>query len=400
MAGYGWVVVLVAGTGLVQVVTLVRVLGAATWGGVAFAQSASALASALVSLGWVTVGPSLIAMGDPPTRSVLFAQSLVTRTYAFVIVAPVLIAIVLLWAPDNGRELALLAVASLVPVMGASWYFVGQSAPNRLFLLDAVPQVAGVLAGLLVVAHAGVVGYALCVLGGNVVAVLLGIGAVGRDGPISLGPRAWGWRAAASYVGRNRNGLAASWAGSANSYLPMLMVGRWAASGLPPFAMSDRLFRYALTAFGPVVQFLQGWVPREAVLVYRRSRQALIGAMAVGTIAGGVIVFLGARLADVLSGGRVALDSTLLVPFGVAAGVLVVGQVTALVVLMPLGMSRVLAGSTLTGTAVLVAVAVVFGRNHGAVGIAWSMAAAEIVAVSWQVVAVLQRVNRQAVQVR
>lgn len=395
-AGFGWVFALLAAAGVLQVVVLVRVLGSQTWGEVALAQSAAALTAAIAAVGWNTVGASMMAVHDTDARVRIFSQSLVVRAYAFLLCAPVLAVVVWHLAAEQPRASALLAVAGLVPVLGASWYFIGQGNPSRLFLRDALPQVAGMLLGLPLAATLGLTSYAMMVLVGNLVSVGLGVAGVRQDGPLTLPLGERGPRGATSFVLAHRAALFGSWAGSLNSYLPTLVVARLASASLPSFALADRMLRYALGGYSPVVQFIQGWVPRRPGEVAHRSRLAL-GAAAGGGVAAFTIVLLaGAPASRLLSGGEIVLGPALLVPFGLVVGTLMVGQVTALAVLVPLEMTRTLAVSTSAGTLFLLVLVAPAAVSAGARGVAWSMAACEVVAVGWQVLAVLRATARGA----
>ena len=388
VAQYGWVVAIVAVTGLAQVVTLVRLLGPSSWSIVALAQSAAALASALVGLGWMTVGPSAVAMRSREAGGALFAQTLVARGYAFLVGAPVLFAVVALLAPQRGVVAGLLATAGLVPVLGASWYFIGRGRPMTLLARDTIPQVMGVWVGLLLAALFGLNGYVVAVLIGNVAAVVAGIHGVGKDGSLVVADRRLG--ATIGFVRNHGQGLLASWAGSANSYLPLLLVARVATSGLPAYALTDRLLRSTLTGFSPVVQFLQGWVPSEPRAMLRRSRSAVGWSSILALLVGLALGLCGRPLAELLSGGSIVPGRGLVVAFALASAILVIGQVTALVVLVPLRLTRTLARSTIAGTVVLATTGIPLGVQFGATGVAWSVVACEAVAVSWQVSAVLK----------
>jgi O-antigen/teichoic acid export membrane protein len=236
----------------------------------------------------------------------------------------------------------------------------------------------------------GLTGFAWAVLVGNSLAVMLGLAGVCSDGDLwvdrsGLGPRAV-WADLKDY----RDGLVASWAGSTNSYLPIVVVAGWATSGLAAFALTDRMLRYALATFSPVVQHLQGWLPESADRD-REARRLVKGAMIIGLIACALVALLGGSLAELLSGGGVDPGAGLLVPFAVITGTLVVGQVTALVVLVPLALTRTLAVSTVAGTVMFLLLAWPMGTAGGASGVAWAMAGCELLAVSWQVATVLAR---------
>lgn len=395
LLGFGTVVGFSAVSGVLQVVVLVRLLGPRAWGDVALAQSAAALAGAAVGLGWSSVGASVIATHHPTTRVSLFAQSLVARGYALLLCAPVLFLVVFALSTVSPWAIGLLAVAGLLPVLGASWYFVGQGTPSRLLMRDALPQIAGMMTGLLCASRWGVAGLATAVLVGNLVAVWLGVRGVMDDGPLALTRLHTSPRGAYRFMVQHRDALVASWAGSVNSYMPTIIVARLAATALPSFALADRLLRYALAGFSPVVQFAQGWVPANPLSTGRRARAAVASASVIGLAGGGIVSISGGPVVRLLSGGNVGLRWTLLLPFGVVVGVLMIGQITAFAVLVPLRMTGVLAASTAAGTAVLVLVSIPMVLNYGGPGMAWSMAACELVAVSWQVLAVMWRTRRR-----
>ena len=71
-------------------------------------------------------------------------------------------------------------------------------------------------------------------------------------------------------------------------------------------------------------------------------------------------------------------------------GILIVAQICALAVLVPLGLSGVLGWSTAVGAVVLVAFSALAAAGAGAMGVAWAAVAGEGLILSWQVTAVIR----------
>jgi hypothetical protein len=121
------------------------------------------------------------------------------------------------------------SVAYLLAYLGASWYFVGEARPRRLFLVDALPQLASTIVGIVVLVVTR--GFTLMVT----TQLLFNLGAVG----------------------------------------PRIAVVLSGNSGVKDaYAFAHRLFRFAVTAFSPVLQFIQGWIPEGGLpsMVHRIHR--------------------------------------------------------------------------------------------------------------------------------
>ena len=136
---------------LLAIPFVISTLGKDIWGELALAQATAAIFGIAVAFGWGTVGAALVASLPAAKRPQMFLDSLVTRVYLFILAAPLMFSVMLLVANIDPWVAALGSVSYILPFVGASWFFIGQAKPWRLFLFDVLPQGLGTVAGVVLI---------------------------------------------------------------------------------------------------------------------------------------------------------------------------------------------------------------------------------------------------------
>lgn len=371
--------------GLVAVPIIIADAGPQLWGVQAALQTAATLFGVFVSFGWGTTGAAEIAGLAPDRRPQEYADSLVSRTYLALAVYPLMFCVMGILNPQN---LALVAVGSatfLMPFLGASWYFVGEARPARLFWLDGFPQTLGVAVsvGVMVITQDLVLVLATQLVF-NLAAVTLGARRIFRSSAATphfdLSPRS-----AFRRLGHQRHAVATSATAGLYVSLPLLIINGLAPASLSTYAMGDKLFRFALTAFAPFLQLVQGWLPEGGPGNLRhRIRQAARMTPLIGICGGAAIAALGPWAAGILSGHRIDFGLVLSVPFGVVFAAVSVTQVIGLACLVQLRATRALAQSTLVGALSGIPLIAFGAALIGALGVAWALAISELAVLVYQ----------------
>ena len=160
----------------------------------------------------------------------------------------------------NRDYFGLVAVGSaayLAPYLGASWYFVGEARPSRLFRLDALPQTIGMILsiGTMLLTHSLVATIATQLVLNSTVPVISAIVILRRSGQQVHFD--WSPRHAAKRLVGQRHSVATAATSSLYVSTPMLVLNAIHPAAMPLYAMGDKLFRFGLTAFAPVLQFVQ-----------------------------------------------------------------------------------------------------------------------------------------------
>lgn len=370
---------------LLAIPFVIVTLGKETWGELALAQATAAIFGIIVTFGWGTVGAALVASLAPPERPQMYIDSLVSRTYLFLMAAPVMYVVMLLITQNNPQVAALASVSYVLPFVGASWFFIGQAKPWKLFLLDVLPQGLGIVSGVLLIQFVPEpIVFVASLLFFNLVAVLLGAaGATAKTGHhVKADLR---FRAAMARLKSQKYGVIAAGTGSLNSNLPMLAVNQVVTASLPQYALADKLFRFAVAGFGPVLQVIQGWIP-EGGASQRDHRIRTVAKLApvAGLGAGILLAVLTPWASGLFSAGEILIGYSLSVPFGLILGGVIVAQVVGLACLIPLGKGAALAKSTAIGAAFNVPLMFALGIVWGAPGVAWAVGVAELIVAAYQ----------------
>lgn len=369
-----------AGTivGLLAIPVITGVVGADAWAVQVLVQTLSALFGVVVAFGWGTVGPGLVASEQRERRPQLFLDSLVTRFYLFVLTAPVMILLMSLLRPDETTFVTVASAAYLVPFVGASWYFVGEGKPLRLFLFDALPQLLGTIAGLgVLMLSRNLTLLVVTQLVFNLLAVVISSIVIFRnvDG---LQPN-FSFRNSLSQMARQRHGVITAATGSFYVNLPMLVVNVVIPTELATYAIADRLFRFAVTAYSPVLQFVQGWIPEAgAQSTNHRVKRASQAAPLLGLLGGAVLAAAGPTAAHILVRESTAFSYSLSVPVGASFAAVAVSQIIGLACLVPIGKAKELATSTIVGAVLGTPLILLGSLTFGVVGVVWGMAISEM----------------------
>jgi O-antigen/teichoic acid export membrane protein len=371
--------------GLIAIPIITDVVGSGLWAILAVVQSLATLFGVLVAFGWGTVGPSMVAALPAAKRPQLFADSLVTRTYLYLLTAPIMGAVMVLLQPTHAPFVFLASLTYLLPYLGASWYFIGEARPSRLFLADALPQLTGTVVGLFVLTYSRDLSLmVLTQLIFNVVAVVI-------SGVVVLGRAPAGFRFDYSIRGswsrmrQQRHGVVTAATGSLYVNLPILAVTILLPAQLDVYAFADRLFRYAAVAFSPVLQFIQGWVPeggpKDQVHRIRRAAQA---APVLGVFGGLALALLGPFAAEILIRDPISFGTSLSTPIGAGFAAVALSQVIGLACLVSIGQARELARSTVVGALAGTPMIVLGALGFGVVGVAWAVALSEALVAGYQ----------------
>jgi O-antigen/teichoic acid export membrane protein len=378
--------------GIVTIPLLVRSLGAAEWGSLAVVQATSQLVGILVAFGWGATGPSAVAASTKAARPDLYARSLIARSYLFVIGA-----IVLAFLTRGDVAVAIVgSVTYLLPFLGASWYFVGEGRPWRLFVYDSLPTLVGTLAGLAgAVATRSLIVFLLLQAAGSLVAVVLDAFVVLRGSGAGIRGRTSPRAAVASLAGQ-RHAVTSALTSGLYVNLPLLSIQTFLPGFVPIYALADRFFRYANVAFSPVQQFLQGWVPEAGERrSFDRMKYATWAGLGFGIVGGALVALLTRPLAWLLSGGEIEVPFALSIPLGVAFVFVASSAVIGYACLVPVGRARSLAASTVVGALVGAPLIIIFAVLHLPVLVAWSVAVSEAVVASYQYSVLRRELSRR-----
>lgn len=392
LGGFSASLVFSTAVNLIAIPFVIVNLGAEVWGQLAVVMSTAAVIGIFVGFGWGTVGAATTAGTPERERPLMYLNSFTSRSYLFLFA--VLPAVAVSTAITNLDLLptVIATTAYLLPFVGATWYFVGESKPWRLFILDVLPQGLGTVAGTVstFVSHE-VWTYVAFQLLFNLIAVVGSVTFIGRLLPNSSLPLDFSLSPAMRRLRDQWHGVVAAGTGTINSNGPLIAVTLIAPASLPIYALADKLLRYGIAAFGPVLQLIQGWIPAGgASLQDSRVRRAAVVAPVFGLVGGiGLTAFM-PLAAQLLSAGHLAIDISLTVPFGMIFCSVLVAQIIGLACLIPIGKGRELATSTAIGAALTVVVMVVLGRILGAPGVAWGAAAGEVMVALYQLNVVRQ----------
>ncbi|MGB3909260.1 MAG: polysaccharide biosynthesis protein [Pseudolysinimonas sp.] len=374
---------------------LARIAGADSWLAIAVGQSAGAFAALVISLGYNTVGPTLVARAAPADRPEVLRESLPGRLALAAPAAALAMTVAALVAPQgHGLEAALMALALALSGLSATWFMVGLGRVSHILGYDFAPRiVATAAASGLLVATGVVLWYPLLLIAAAIVGTLAYL--LRTVGRANLRPQ----RGDTSRMLRaNASAMAIELAGGAYNSLAVTFVGAAAAVGqAAAYVSGDKLYRMSQYAASALGNATQGWVVDDGGTRFAaRARRALLSHGILGVLAFTAFATLGPWLTGLLFGAEVAIDQLTALGFGAASFGIAMGTGLGRVVLVGLGARRDFLICVLLGAAAGVPAILVLASLYGAAGGAWGLAIGELVSVTAQSIAVLRRWRRRA----
>lgn len=392
-------------TGMSSIISLIAVpiiisrTGNFQWGVQASIQSAAQLFGVLVAFGWGTTGAAQVATTPEVDRSQFFVDSLVSRLYLAILAYPVMVLVMGLLNPAFLPLVFVGSAAYLMPFLGASWYFIGEAKPSRLFRFDALPQTTGLAVSVLtmIITHSLVATVATQLIF-NTCGVALSAVVVVRT---TTTPVRFDWSISSAFrrLKGQRHAVETSAASSLYVSTPLLVLNAFHPSAMSLYAMGDKLFHFGLTIFAPVLQFIQGWMPEggtEDNLAYR-IRQAIRFTPLI-SFTGAVCIFgFGPLAARLLSASQINFGYDMSLPFALVFFAVSITQILGLACLVQLQRTKSLASSTMVGALAGVPLVVLGTWFFSAHGVAWALVISEFAVLAYQAAAVSRELRRRAV---
>lgn len=346
----------VAMNGVASLATIPFVIahaGVEEWGSIAVGQSVGSVMSVFALLGWSLTGPAEVARASSSERASLYLRSLVLRSAAAL----------LLLGGSFGISLALgtsspiatwLASSSMILIgVGATWFYVGESRPARLLCFDALPRATSIaVATFFITIDGNIVLYSGIILIGTLAAAVASALDIWRRYPSSL--PLFRDESPLRVLAGQRHAIATATLTTTYQSAPVAIVQMLTPALVPAFALLDKIRMQTLTAYRPVSQVFQGWVPNttDTALLHQRAMRVLKTAVLLGA-AGAVIMTAAApTIVAVLGAGKLGVDLPTSIFLGIAFGSAIISITLGPACLIPLGRPGTVTLSALTGTVV------------------------------------------------
>ena len=393
IGGFGSNVVLTGVASLLTIPVVSSYAGPESWAAIAVGQSIGTLAGAFVALGWAQTGPTDVARSDNATRARIYGDSLGTRFLAGLIALPPVLLLSFVLSHNDRLTTSGAAVSALLIAAGSNWFFVGMGSPRLLMLCDSAPRIVGLLVGMsmTMVSHDGVY-TALGLAIGSAASILVSFNAIRRRYGAIVLPKICHVPAV---VRGQVDGIGIALFSTTYLSVPLLFLTALFPASTAAYGVLDRIKQQAMMAFTPVAQAAQGWVPQvrgdelRVRVVYTAKRALVLGA-----VASALFVLFAYPAVAILSAGKIAVDSSLVVPIGAALGMNVATLVIGNTCLLALRAGREVFVSALGGTAAVVGLLAVLPSIMGPSGVAWAVAGAQLTVLLIQVLALRRKIRR------
>jgi len=369
---------------LVIIPYLARVLGAAGWGMVAFAQAFGSYAALLCEYGFVLSATREVARHRDSREKLTGILAGVMGAKGFLAVASVVAALLAgLWVPIFRDHPVLLWAGmfwALARAFSMMWFFQGLERMQLVAALEISGQALAVVATFVFVRRPEDGWRALAVQGlGYFLSFAIGLGMAYRQLPFRLPTWHSTWEA-----------LRMGWTmflfrGSVSLYTVgnAFILGLFVSPQIVGYyAGAEKTSRAFLGLLNPISQTLY---PRLSHLVHtardRAVRLARIGVavMGLGGVAMGALVFfLAPLLVRIVLGGEFAAAVPILRILALLPPLIALSNVFGVQWMLPLGMDRAFNTIIVLAGVINLGLAVVFAPLFGGVGMAWAVVSAEV----------------------
>lgn len=393
LGGFGIAPLIAALSPLLVLPVLARVLETSEWASLAIGQSVGGLTALLLGMGWTVTGPAEIARADEAQRRYLLAESFWSRSAG----APVFLllgsgAVLLIPSVTHDSLAVLAACAAAGQGFSLAWYAIGSGRSGLIISYEALPRLAGSVAGAGAVVTTGVaLLFPIALLASMVLPWwVFWRRAFAHEQSVSR-------QQVISRMRRNAAAVVTEALAGAYSVGASAIVGVTAsAASVATFNAGERLTRFGSQAITVAGAAMQGWVAEATGRPFvRRAVASLLSQAAIGTVGFLVLSFAGPEATGFLLGNRLSIDDDTGFALGVFFLLWALETVTGRHVLASRGHTRALLLTTLTGSLVGI-VAIHYGAaSAGASGAATGLAAGLAVIVMLQTVIVVRLLSRE-----
>lgn len=378
---------------------IIRSAGPDGWGTIAVGQAVGVVASVVVMYGWSVVGPASVANASGEEADREYLTSLVVRIILF---PPTLAAGVgFSWILTRGDLLLTAVAVSSTALLGlrAGWFFIGRGTPWRLLLYEAMPRALGVWVGvsMLLFLDADV----WVAIAWQSIGLLMALGASSvRAAPSIVRSPSRALETVRRIpirrtLGLHGHSVSAATISALFGSSPLMILSIVAPAGIPAFALVYRFQSQLMTAASPIMDFLQGWVPRGAPAgLVRRAWTAQAIAVCGAACAVILVATAGPRIYDFLGGGVIETPPPLIGASALSLALALVVQVSGIGTLPAFGGARELARNVTVGSLTGVATVFALAYQYGGVGALFGLSSGLAVTATLNLVA-LARLSKK-----
>lgn len=390
IGGFGFNVFVLGFINVVSIPLVIHFGGIKEWAAFAVGQSAGTLVSVFIAMGWVQIGPTLIAKAPDNEKAELFRDSLYLRWGSAIISVPIAIIISFNIIETQFRGLMILGlISSALVACGNSWFYVGTATPSKLFFQETLPRIVLVLFGCVAIVFVrSAYIYAGFMLFSIVSATFISSVMLTRNyktaSKVSFG----------NYFKTMRvqlDGLGIASFSTFYQTLPLLALSATGTEGVALFAILDRLRQQSMIIVVPVAQTLQSWVPNaEGKFLGARAALAAKYSVYISLISIPIFFFCTPLIIDFLSAGKLEAEWALIVPFSLAFGLNVITLISGSAALIPLGKTHSVLLSSVAGALTITLMLCVLLNSYREIGVAWSLATAQLMVAVVQFISLRQ----------
>lgn len=352
--------------------------GPTGWSAVGLGQSLGAFLGVIGGLAWHVVGAQQVAVSTPEERRVLYAESVKSRAFVLLTVAPLAGALCYTLAPAYRWECVAFVVATGLNCLNASWFFAGTGQPKYVIRNEASIRLAGYIIAIFALTLTDSMwAYATILI---VVGVLMALANIFSIFNL-FSPDIWSQtRTTWTIIREHAGGMAARGFSAGQQYLGITIVSLVLPQSVPIYSALDNMQRTANNATAVFPQAFAWWVgsPQTVEDRYPRIRKMVSVILLIGAAVFSGWMVAGPLIMDLLYHGKA--DATFWMHFWTACTMAAFTMSRSLeqLCLVPLGLpAMVYRGTTVCAVVGLpgIAVGLWFGEVAGALsatGIAYA----------------------------
>ena len=266
LAGFSGSALIAGLSSLVTIPMLVSGIGAQPWAIIAASQALGTIIAVPVQLGWGATGTAEVATMPPQKQFAFYSKSIQYRSVAYLLC----MAALALWLVSSEFFRIATVEWNIFVIVGfagtglsSNWFFVGTKNPKSMLLNDALPRAIITISGALGTMIVGDIWtYSAAIIGAALVPVLLSSFSIAKNYSVSTKDYVkWEFRADRRMLLGQLPGLATALVATVYKQLPLLILATVSPAAAAPFALIDRIYKFALAGLRPISQLLQATIP-------------------------------------------------------------------------------------------------------------------------------------------
>ncbi|MET4003019.1 O-antigen/teichoic acid export membrane protein [Arthrobacter sp. UYCu511] len=399
LAGFSGSALIAGISSLVTIPMLVAGIGSQPWALIAASQALGTIIAVLVQLGWGATGTAEVAAMPCDKHFAFYSKSVQYRCLAFLLSMTALTLWIVLTqlSKTTTTEWNFFVIVGFAATgLSANWFFVGTKNPTTMLISDAIPRAFITVTGSICTMFLGNIwAYNFAIILGALLPVFFSSYLIAKKYGKPIGHYfIWDTSTDRRVLIEQLPGLGTALVATVYKQLPLLILASITPAAAAPFALIDRIYKFALAGLRPISQLLQTTIPaKSAVETAIRARSRIPKMLALSMLfAIGYLMFV-FTFGETIGSNSIRLSPSLIALSSLALLMSFTNQWLGMGALVALNGKHELLLAVTIGASICAIIVFPLISNFYSIGAILSIAVAETIIFLVQIICVRKRYN-------